>query len=91
MEVPFSIPQCMARCGVVRQGGLSWPGRTSTRPGTVASVAGCSHVATSQPCPHQPARCYLVLSSEVRWRQGPVLARYFRYLTLQRRSRRHLA
>ena len=51
MEVPFSIPQCMARCGVVRQAGLSWPGRTSTRPGTVASVA----TGRLQPRGHQPA------------------------------------
>lgn len=94
MEVPFSIPQCNARCGVVRPGRaeLARPHQHQTR-----NCGECGHWPAAATWP--PASRVLTsqhgvtLSSapEVRWRQGPVLARYFRYLTLQSRSRRHLA
>ena len=74
MEVPFSIPQCNARCGVVRPGRaeLARPHQHQTRNcgecghwPAAATWPPASRVLTSQPT------CYLVLSSRGQVEAGP--------------------
>ena len=74
MEVPFSIPQCNARCGVVRPGRaeLARPHQHQTRNcgecghwPAAATWPPASRVLTSQPA------CYLVLSSRGQVEAGP--------------------